>query len=745
MGLLAQARKKREMQSAVAEATIEPPEMVPDLDANMPSSIPASEEEMHRAESSVDFAEPEPKQFGPMPSSDQDIELPPLPEPPIPLPESKAKKKGGGFFGLFARKKEPKPAEPEIMPEMAEQLQAKEEYQFAPSETGALDAASAQAELERQLKADEEQLGVEMPAELPAEMQNVQPALPEPPEELIPEPMIEHPEDMSAFESGFGSEQPGKEFVQPTVDIKKDAGKKSLFDIFRKKKKEEPAAAEEKIELPSLPAEEPSKPALPPLPDVNLPEPPSFDHFDSLSWTSDSWKPEAEVHCLAEPASLSGISAQVPGKEAVLGIAAKATATGKKSLPPVPSMPAAWTPDAEAPSLAEPEIMEAPEEEQATRPARPSKAVMKLVEKREKVQKDVLTMRKELTQLEKEHSQKMRMMQDNERILDQKEKIIDQKMKQLEDLKLGIEALRNEISTKSEKMEKLKALADQTFADRKALESRMQDLTSRESMILDKEKKAEDRHAQASAKEDHLSEREARISAVEREVAVREREVVRKEGELAMLSKKLSDKEKKIAETEAMLADRDSKVRQKEDKLHREYKELEDGEFKEYIDEILKEISAETAKVRHPVYEAKLDEIRPELVTYIQKHIKKGFREDRIMNALIGAGWKDREVKAAMNEVLGKYTKDTGKARQLPPVLPSENQEAVAAANLGQLTDIITQVKKMIKEKKISEAQRMLLQAKSTYDSLRIDDHRKELLRFELQDLKTDIDLALLG
>ena len=115
------------------------------------------------------------------------------------------------------------------------------------------------------------------------------------------------------------------------------------------------------------------------------------------------------------------------------------------------------------------------------------------------------------------------------------------------------------------------------------------------------------------------------------------------------------------------------------------------------------------------------------------------------MNALIGAGWKDREVKAAMNEVLGKYTKDTGKARQLPPVLPSENQEAVAAANLGQLTDIITQVKKMIKEKKISEAQRMLLQAKSTYDSLRIDDHRKELLRFELQDLKTDIDLALLG
>ena len=77
--------------------------------------------------------------------------------------------------------------------------------------------------------------------------------------------------------------------------------------------------------------------------------------------------------------------------------------------------------------------------------------------------------------------------------------------------------------------------------------------------------------------------------------------------------------------------------------------------------------------------------------------------------------------------------------------MPSENQEAVAAANLGQLTDIITQVKKMIKEKKISEAQRMLLQAKSTYDSLRIDDHRKELLRFELQDLKTDIDLALLG
>jgi len=327
MGLLAQARKKREMQSAVAEATIEPPEMVPDLDANMPSSIPASEEEMHRAESSVDFAEPEPKQFGPMPSSDQDIELPPLPEPPIPLPESKAKKKGGGFFGLFARKKEPKPAEPEIMPEMAEQLQAKEEYQFAPSETGALDAASAQAELERQLKADEEQLGVEMPAELPAEMQNVQPALPEPPEELIPEPMIEHPEDMSAFESGFGSEQPGKEFVQPTVDIKKDAGKKSLFDIFRKKKKEEPAAAEEKIELPSLPAEEPSKPALPPLPDVNLPEPPSFDHFDSLSWTSDSWKPEAEVPEKSEPASLSGISAQVPGKEAVLGIAAKATTT----------------------------------------------------------------------------------------------------------------------------------------------------------------------------------------------------------------------------------------------------------------------------------------------------------------------------------------------------------------------------------------------------------------------------------
>jgi len=340
-------------------------------------------------------------------------------------------------------------------------------------------------------------------------------------------------------------------------------------------------------------------------------------------------------------------------------------------------------------------------------------------------------------------------LNEKERAVDQKIKSADEKIKQLDKLKSQIDSVRLDIKQKSEQLDKTKVLAEQIYADRQVLDQRKSSLDLRENSIIASEKQLQEKDNSFKIKESQLNETESKLKNKDLSLTDKESQLTAKEVQFKEKETKLSEKEQQLTQKESQLKDTESKlttqdlqVKAKEAKLNSDYKGLEDDEFKKYMEEILKDIG-DTSSSKSFSSSAE-ESVNSELVTYIKKHLKKGFKQERIINALQGAGWSEDEVKLAINFAMQETNLGSSNLKELPPVV-GESQGADTQLKLQQITSLLAQARTLVRQKSIPDAQNTLIQAKYVYDSLYLDEHKKEMLKYEIQDIKAEIDLALLS
>ncbi len=673
MGLLEEARKRKEgkviSKAAVPRKVKEPETPVQDL--------------------------PE-LNIGQIESARQDLDIQGLlPEPPsdqpVPQPEPPKKETKGGFFSLF-KKKSAESSRPGALPSP---FSVKDLDDFAPPPP-----PQSMPDMEPDIVETPQQAidELKMEDEIP---------VPEAPEADFPvPPPPDVPDELTQPEQ---TEQQAKK-----PEPKKEGEKWSLFGMFKKEKKELPSVSApspvaQGLESP-LPDDafthvETDMPPMPEMPDFKVPESPSADDYAMPSASSDGMDDFAR-----------GFS----DKDEIVDIPSvqNAPAPKVKKLPPLPI-------------ASQDEMLAQGMATDMQAEPKPTKTMLKMIDRKERLQKEVAGLKDEVLGLNNELMQKKQLMTENEKLLDEKEESINMKINKLEELKSHIDKTKSDIMGRTEKMEKLKALASQVYADRDAIQKRYDEIAERERALMQKEKFVEDRDRMLAEKERRVTEFEKQMKNFEDQI--KEQELLR------------TRKDKQIRDREAALAQREAALVEKEERLSKEYKELEEGEFKEYIEQIMKEIGTEAAKTEMPVFAqmAGAVPINVELINYISRHLKKGFNQDRIMSALKGAGWTDEEVRMAMNEALSGFEKGT-QMKQIPPLMP-ETTMAETGMALQQLNQLMNQARNAMKSRQIGKAQDALMKAKQVYDYLKIDDKKKELLRYELQDLKTEIDLALLG
>ena len=70
------------------------------------------------------------------------------------------------------------------------------------------------------------------------------------------------------------------------------------------------------------------------------------------------------------------------------------------------------------------------------------------------------------------------------------------------------------------------------------------------------------------------------------------------------------------------------------------------------------------------------------------------------------------------------------------------------SANSGKialLTGSIEKTKKLLSDGQIAAAQQSLIRAKGIFEKLNLEGQQREMMNYELQELRADIELAMLG
>ena len=677
----------------------------------------------------------------------------PLPEPPEPIDDLKPKK----HFDLFSFLKKKDKAAPEKA--MAFQnAKSAEEYSFAPPSDF---SPSVKEFVPSEMPEEPSDSEIDLPSlESGKAESSFVPKLPEPPISGFGNDNVD---DLFSSLDEQKKEKPKKEGFFKWVFSPKNKAASVLDELYQGNSQEDefampepPILESDEFNMPEAPVlekEQPSKQIADQIPEMQQPEKTetkqiSGDKFiDSLLKSSASSSLSAQTQAKVLP--------PVPSQKAAQAVSQQFSQFSNSMLPETLS-------DFEKPR----EIMEEVESQQERKP---SKSVQKLMDKRKQLQDEIIfskkqieAMHNEMDALSSEMEEKRKMMEESSRQLDEKEaavqekiKSAEDKIKQLESLKGHIEGVRDDVRQKSEHIEKTKVLATQVYADRQAVEQRHSRVSEREKAVFAKESQLKqlesqlkEKEASLQQKEQELSDKESRIKELEDSINSRESELKSREDKVTASESQLEARENQVAASESMLKSRENKIvasesqlKEKEQKLTTEYKGLEDDEFKKYMEEILKEISGQSIKVSQ-AGDAFSDIASPELVDYITKHLAKGFRQERIMNALKGAGWSDDEIKISMNEALFSSGMVSSR-KQLPPVVSASSPSS--PARLKGIGQLMSDARNFLSQKKIPQAQQALLDAKRLYDTLRLDENKKQMLKFELQDLKTDIDLALLS
>lgn len=328
---------------------------------------------------------------------------------------------------------------------------------------------------------------------------------------------------------------------------------------------------------------------------------------------------------------------------------------------------------------------------------------------------------------------------------------ISQKRKELEmEIAKKKEQADNDVSQKRKELEKFintKGNIDQEISQKRKefdleLMHKQEQLEQIERLMVSRKNLMKENEALLDDKEKSILEKLEELEATKRELEQDKRDIIAELKKLNKAKADMTEKSKKkdeMRKREEFLKQKESEIKEKEKELETEKTEIEDAEFQKYMAEILREVMA-------GVKEESNDIIVPNSVLgFVKEQMRKGESVPSIRQSLSRSGWGNDMIDKAIDEVYirTELEKEGIKPAQIPmQKRPSKKQ--IVADNTQKIYSLLQSARHLVKEHKIDNAKETLTEIKLIYEKLPIEESKKSLLYYDIMELKTDIDLALL-
>lgn len=262
-------------------------------------------------------------------------------------------------------------------------------------------------------------------------------------------------------------------------------------------------------------------------------------------------------------------------------------------------------------------------------------------------------------------------------------------------------------------------------------------------LILARKNLMKENEALLDDKEKSILEKLEELEATKKELEQDKADIISELKKLNKAKAEMTEKGRKTDELrkkEEFLRQKESEIREKEREIEAEKTEIEDAEFQKYMAEILREVMA-------GVKEESDEIIVPDSVLgFVKEQMRKGASVPSIRQSLSRSGWGNDVIDKAIDEVYIRTAleKEGLKPAELRVEKKKLSKKQVVADNTQKIYSLLQSARHMLRERKIDNAKEALTEIKSVYEKLPVDESKKSLLYYDIMELKTDIDLALL-